>query len=122
MAGESRVAGVLYFKVDGIQHAARGNFSYSLGGYKREAVEGADRIHGYTEKPIVSYIEGDITDRRDLDMKAFDELDGVTVTLEVANGKTILIRNAWNASERKVNASEGSSTVRFESSEEGEET
>ena len=122
MAQPNRVSGVVYFKIDGVQYAAKGNFEYSLGGWKREAVEGADGIHGYAETPIVSHIEGDLTDTSDLDMKKLDEFDGVTVTLELANGKTVLLRNAWNASERTVNASEAMTKVRFESAEEGEET
>ena len=121
MPNPNRIAGSLYFKVDGVQHAARGNFEYSLGGFSRETVEGVDSIHGYSEKPIPSYIEGDITNDGDLDVDALNELDGVTVTLELANSKTVMIRNAWNASDRKVSASDAMLKVRFESAEKGEE-
>ena len=36
-----------------------------------------------------SLIEGEITDRSDLDLEKLLNLDGVTVTLELANGKVI---------------------------------
>ena len=118
----NRVAGRLYLRVDGKQLRARGNFEYSLGGWEMtENVEGVDGIHGGKEKPIPAYIKGEITDRSDLDMKKLQDLKNVTVTLELANEKTILIRDAWNAAEKKNNANEASTEVDFRSTKEGEE-
>lgn len=117
-----RIAGRLYFKVDGVQYSALGSFEYSLGGWKRTNKPGADGIHGYTEEPIPAYVQGDITDRKNLSLAVLAGLENVTVTLELANQKTVVIPGAWNASDHMVNASEGMTRVRFESDEEGVES
>lgn len=110
----NRRAGTLFFKVDGTQHDAKGSFTYNLGAPKRDAIVGADAIHGYKEVPQVPFIEGEITDRSDLDLSALLNLDGVTVTLELANGKVILLRDAWYAGEGNVETEESNIQVRFE--------
>ena len=115
MANENRRAGTLYFKVNGVQYDARGSFSYSLGLPKRVAQHGSDmRVVGYKNEPQTPYVEGEIYDSRDLDLAAFHALDNETVTLDLANGKGFLLRNAWNASEGMVQTGEGNSPIRFE--------
>jgi hypothetical protein len=114
MPSPNRRAGTIFFKVDGQQYDAKGNFSYNLGSEKREAIVGSDAVHGYKATPQAPYIEGEITDRAGLDLKALQALDDVTVTLDLANGKTIVLRNAWFAAEGKVQTEEGNAEVRFE--------
>lgn len=121
MAGNNRRAGTIFLKIDGVQQEAKGDFSYDIGSPKREAIVGADTVHGYKETPKVAFIEGAITDRRDLNLKTLQVLDGVTVTLELANGKTIVLSNAWYAGEGQVKTSEGEIPVRFEAAK-GEES
>lgn len=41
-------------------------------------------------------------------------MDNATVTLELANGKMIVLRNAWFASEGTVQTEEGTIALRFE--------
>ncbi|MGD9638384.1 MAG: phage tail tube protein [Alphaproteobacteria bacterium] len=107
-------AGTIYLKVDGTLRDAKGDFTYNLGKSKREAIIGADGVHGYKETPQVPFIEGAITDDSDLDLANFVTQDDVTVTLELANGKTIVLSDAWYASEGDVTTSEGEIKVRFE--------
>ena len=114
MAG--RVGGIIGLNIGGEVYQAKGDFSYNLGRPKREAVLGVDGLHGYKEIPQVAYIEGEITDRRDLDLNALVTLTGATVTLELANSKVISLGGAYFASEGTGNTGEGSITVRFEGS------
>lgn len=114
MPNPNRRAGTIFFKVDSTQHDAKGSFTYNLGAPKREGMVGADKIHGYKETPQIPYIEGEITDRSDLDVAAMLELDGVTVTLELSNGKVILLRDAWFAAEGNIGTEEANIQVRFE--------
>ena len=115
MAGNNRRAGRIFLKIDGGMQDAKGSFSYNLGTPKREAIVGADRVHGYKETPQVAYIEGAITDRGDLNLEALAGQDGVTVTLELTNGKTIVLAEAWFAGEGTVTTEEGEIAVRWES-------
>lgn len=109
-----RRAGTVYFKVDGQIYDAKGNFTYNLGVNKREAIIGADVIHGYKERIKVPFIEGEITDRGNLDVATFQKITDVTVTLELANGKTIVLRSAWFAAEGDVKTEDANIQVRFE--------
>ncbi|MBU1229556.1 MAG: phage tail tube protein [Proteobacteria bacterium] len=120
MAGNKR-AGTLYLKIDGVQREAKGEFTYDIGGEKREAIVGADTVHGYKTAPRVPFIEGAITDSKELNLKTLQGLDGVTVTLELANGKTIVLSNAWFAGEGTVKTGEAEIPVRFEAAK-GEES
>lgn len=111
---DQRRAGLLQLQVNGEIQDAKGDFSYNLGKPKREAVIGADGVHGYMEKPQVCYIEGAITDRQTLDVAALANGRDLTVTLAMANGKTVVLRNAWYAGDGTVTTAEGEIAVRWE--------
>ena len=110
----ARVSGTLFVKIDGVQRDAQGSWTYNLGQPKREVVIGADRVHGYMEKPQVAFIEGEITDQSDLDLVALQNLTDSTITLEVANGKIIIVRNAYYAADGNVGGENANIQVRFE--------
>jgi predicted heme/steroid binding protein len=111
----SRRAGIIQIAANGVVYDAKGSFSYNLGRPMREAVVGSDTVHGFKETPQVAFIEGEFTDRSDLDLDALVKLENATVTLELANGKTIALTEAWYAGEGTGNTEEGNIGVRFES-------
>lgn len=115
MAGGNRRAGIIYLRIDGTLQEAKGEFTYDLGAPQRNAIVGADGIHGYSETSKQAYIEGAITDSSGLDLARLVELDDVDVTLELNNGKTILLPAAWYAGSGQVTTSEAQIPVRFES-------
>lgn len=121
MANPNRRAGIIFVKVDGALLDAKGNFTYGLGSPMREAIVGSSGITGYKETPQVSFIEGEITDRKGLDFAALIEVDGVTVTLELSNEKTIVLNNAWFAGEGSGQTEEANIAVRFESASPADE-
>lgn len=111
---DQRVGGIIYLKVDGELYSAKGNFTYNLGRARAEAVIGAEAVHGYKETPQVPFIEGEVTHRGDVDLDALVSIRDATVTLELANGSVIVLRNAWFAAEGTGNTEEGNVGVRFE--------
>lgn len=111
---KQRRAGILSLKIDAKIFDAKGNFSFNPGVEKREAIVGADRIHGFKTMPQVPFIEGEITDSADLDLNALLNLDGSTATLELANGKVFVLRSAWYAGEGTVQTEEGNIQFRLE--------
>ncbi|WP_294559147.1 phage tail tube protein [uncultured Mailhella sp.] len=121
MAIGNRRAGRISFKVDGTLYEAKGSFSYNLGLDVREAIIGADGVHGYKETPQVSYIEGAVTDREDLDLEALVGADECTVTLELNNGKIITLSRAWFAGDGTASTEEAEIPVRFESKSRAQE-
>ena len=114
MAGKNRIGGIIALKVNGDMYFAKGNFTYNLGKPKKEGVVGSDRVHGYKEVPQVPFIEGEITDRNELNLEDLITLDDATATLELANGKVIMLREAWYAGEGTGNTEEGNIALRLE--------
>ncbi|EGJ50252.1 phage tail tube protein [Desulfocurvibacter africanus] len=107
-------AGKLYLKIDGKLYDVKGSFTYNTGQPKREAIVGADGVHGYKETQQVPFIEGEITDRASLDLENLVTIDGATVTLELRNGKVFVLREAWFAGDGSVTTEEAAIAVRFE--------
>ena len=118
--GNSRLAGVAFIKVDGRQLLLRDAAKYSIDPMERETIVGMDKVHGFSEKPRAGFIESTITDTGDLSLSDFQKMTDVTVTLELANGKTIILHNAWTTAAREVEAKEATFTVRWETAN-GEE-
>jgi hypothetical protein len=105
---------MIELKVGGQVMLAKGDFDYSLGRAKREPIMGVDRLHGFKKTPQVPYIEGKITDDDSLDLKSLLDFEDGTVTLKLANGKLIVLSQAYYAGDGKANTGEGEIEVRFE--------
>lgn len=110
----NRRSGLLEVKVDGVIYDVKGNWTYNLGAPKRDAIVGQDRVHGYKELPQVPFIEGEITDASNLDVAKLLLTDNATITLNIANGKVIELRQAWYAGEGSIGTEEANIQIRFE--------
>lgn len=110
----NRVGGTIALQIQGEVYDAKGNFTFNLGRPKRDAVIGANRVHGFKETQQPAFIEGEITDANELSLTKLVGLDGVTVTLSLSNGKVIILRDAWYAAEGTGNTDEGNFQVKFE--------
>lgn len=108
------IAGILELKINGEIQNAKGNFTYNLGKLKREAIVGADRVHGFKGMPQVPFIEGEITDRADLNVESFLDTEGATITLSLANGKVIVLKEASFTADGDIGTEEANIQVRFE--------
>lgn len=109
-----RIGGIIYLTLNGEQLQAKGEFTYNIGIPKKEMVLGADGVHGFKEMPQVPFIEGAITDNNLLDLAVLQSTRDATITLQLANGKTIAIEEAVYASEGSAKTEEGEIEVRFE--------
>ncbi|MHC4712009.1 MAG: phage tail tube protein [Planctomycetota bacterium] len=109
-----RIGGTLAVKIDGEVQLARGSFEYDLGVDKREAVVGLDRLHGFKHTPKPAYCAGELSDTADCDVKALLEAEDVTVVLDLANGKSVVFRNATQTGDGTVNPEEGTIGVRYD--------
>ena len=121
MAGNNRRGGILYLTVDGELWEAKGDFSYNLGHPKREAIIGSHSVHDYKETVQVPYIEGAITNSKNIDLERLATLEDVTVTLEEPTGKSIVGNRMWFAGEGTPTTGEGEIPIRFECSQPLEE-
>lgn len=135
-------AGLIQLQVGGVIQDAKGAFRYGLGVPQLKAHYGpTGELQGYSSVPTTAFIEGMITDRGTLDVAALMNLGGVvggsmrnvaaavaslggsigrsgrvqlTVTLSLANGKTIALSNAGWAGEGTGSTEEAEIPVRWE--------
>ncbi|MBI3452935.1 MAG: phage tail tube protein [Rhodospirillales bacterium] len=110
----TKIAGVAFFNINGRQFDLRGDMTVSPDDIEREGVAGIDRVHGYIEKPRVPFMEGDFSDGRDVSFAELSRITDATVTIELANGKAYVFRNAWTASARELSVSDGKFKLRIE--------
>lgn len=110
-----RLAGVAYLSVDGQSYMLAGDLSYSVSSISRETLIGQDRVHGYSEKPHAGSISGTLRDAGGLTVADFNAMTNVTVTCELANGKTVIGRNMWTTDAQEVKTAEGTFEVKWES-------
>lgn len=110
----SKVAGTCFFKIDGQQYNLRGNMKVSIGNVKRESVMGLDQYHGIKEIPEASSIECELTHQPEIDLNVLEQLQNVTVTVELINGAVATLRNANQMNHIDLTAEDGKMTVKFE--------
>jgi len=113
MASNS-LAGTAYISVDGVTYQLSADAAYSVSSVKRETLSGMDGIHGFKETPVPGSISATLRDSSSLTVADFNAMDNVTVTLELANGKTIIGRNMWTVDSQEVKAAEGTFDVKWE--------
>lgn len=109
-------AGLNAFKINGEIFDVRGDITYSLGKRQREAVVGADRVHGYREFPTVPFFELEFSDAGNLNEDVLSDIEDATITAELVNGKVIALRNAWSVNPDGFSGGteQGNLSVRFE--------
>ena len=109
------IGGIFNLKINGQLMTAKGDFTYGLGIPKHEAVlSSSGRVAGFKVTPTVPYIEGEITDRGDLDIKQLLMTRDGVITLELIGGKVIVLSGAHSASDGEVSTAEGNVKIRFE--------
>jgi hypothetical protein len=109
------LGGTVYVKVDGEQLSVRGSVTSNIGQtVMREAVIGADQVHGYTETPILPFLQVELTERPEFPLSAINKVSDSTITAELADGRVLMLRNAWHEGEAERNPQAGSiGSVRF---------
>lgn len=118
MAGNNsstnRLAGTASIAVGGVTYLLQGALSYSPCTLERESLVGIDAVHGYSEKPHVGSIKGTLRDNNGLKVADFNAMTSVNITLQLANGKTIVGSNMWCVGVQEVKTEDATFEVNFE--------
>ncbi len=110
----NRKSGLIHLRINNDGYSTKGSFKYGLGIGKKESLLSSDgSVVGYKFQPEAPFIEGEIYDSKGLDLAAITRTDDATITLELANGKIIALRNAWVIS-TEGQTEDGNITIRFE--------
>jgi len=114
MAGNKIIGGIIEVRIDGAPVQAKGDFKYAPSFTKKTSVIGSDGTSGFSTQHSIGYIEGEITDHKDMELSGITEIVDATVTLGLANGKMFILRGAAYTGDGSVSTGEGNIAVRFE--------
>jgi len=106
--------GIIFLSVNGTQYDVKGVATYHIVGRDRKTIVGQDGIHGFSEAPSANTLELALTDIGTLDLKALALIQNATITLQLANGKSLAFREAWGTGDWEGESSEGEIKARFE--------
>jgi hypothetical protein len=110
----NRIGGLLAIIVGGQTYEARGNFQVTGMTVKRTGVAGQDTVHGYIEEPLVPSIKGDWSIGNQLSLDVLEGLTNVTAQVNLANGMTYVLTQAWTTSAFVIDAHDGKVDVTLE--------
>lgn len=112
MAGK-RIAGVVYFKLDGEQLEVTGSFEVPLNTNVRETVMGTNGPVGYKETSRAPYIKGAFAFGDSFPIEKVVEGSDMTATAELANGMTYVLAGAYLVGESNVSNDDGTTELEF---------
>jgi len=110
----SKLGGIFHLRIDTkLYQAGEGAFTFSPGGIKREAKLSSSGVAGFTAKPIVPFVDGELILSKELEISDLQKADNVTVTLDLYSGKTFILREAFFVGEGEA-STDGTLKIRFE--------
>lgn len=110
-----RLAGTVSFTIDGDTWDVVGDCEYSAVSVLRETMGGQSRIEGFSVMPKACYISANLRDRADKAVFSLNQIEGSTITVQLANGKVVTGVQMWQVGEIGVRTQEASFPIRFES-------
>src|ERR1051326_473420 len=98
-----KIGGTAYLKINGTQVPLRGMLLVSPSAFERAMQGGQDYVHGYLENVRVPWIEGDLSTVPELSAETLLAQDDVTVTAELNNGRTYVLKEAATKGAFEIN-------------------
>ena len=109
-----KIGGTAFVKVNGAQYPVRSNLTVSPNAFERTMIAGQDYVHGFTEVPRVPFIELDVSTIPGLSFEQMEQSVNVSVTAELLNGRTYVLKEAAYIRPVDINTREGMGRIRFE--------
>lgn len=108
-----RIAGVCYIKVDGEQLEVKGSIECPLADNVKETQMGANGPAGYSEVAQRPYIKGSFFFLNNFPIEKLSTGVDMTITAELANGKTYVLSQAWKEGEAAISNDDGTVELEF---------
>lgn len=108
-----RRAGLISVDLDGELLDVVGDLTYSLGLPILEELPGADRIHGFSEKPGIPFMEFGVRDGSGVDAAELAAKRSATLQAQLANGKTVILHEAAQAGDASTSTESGEISTRW---------
>jgi hypothetical protein len=111
----SLIGGKFTISCDGVAYYASGVFKYGAGFDKREAVLHSGGVAGFKTSAVAPYISGELIDNDSLSISNIANMTDSTITLDLANGKQIVLRGAYCTNDNGLEVdTDGKITIKFE--------
>lgn len=109
-----RIGGKYFISFDSVVYCGEGTFEYGGGYDKNEEVVCSNGMIFYKSTPVAPYISGTIIDDGSFSMSSIAKIKNSTITLDLANGKQIVLRGAVSANDDGFKGNtDGKFTVKF---------
>jgi hypothetical protein len=105
--------GVAFLKFNGLQYQLRGQLKVQPNMTEAEWIANQDRTITYTEKAVVPYIEGTLSDSGGLSVQQLSRIRGATVLAQLSNGKQYTLQQAGTWGEVADDTEKGEIKVKF---------
>lgn len=109
-----RVAGTVYFKVDGQQLEVSGGVEVPLSNVARESVMGVNGVAGYKETARTPSVKVSAVFRDDFPIDLITEGTDMTITAELPAGQVYTLSDAYLVGEASMKADDGTVDLEFE--------
>lgn len=116
------LAGTATLTINGDAWSVVGEAQWQAAGMVNETLKGQSAVEGFSAMPGQGFIQATLRDRRDAKASALQGASGLTVILELANGKVITAVDAWQTENINVNTQEGTFELHVESDTVTEDT
>jgi hypothetical protein len=113
MAGTA-YAGTCFLRLDGNMIALDGDWKVQPNSKQRTGKAGPSGGLGFIEQNVIPSISGTAADSGSFSIQGLASITNSTVTLELVNGKTYILSQAWWSGESEVDVMEGKIPVKFE--------
>jgi hypothetical protein len=109
------IGGVADVNYNGNVLLFRGEMTWSFQVFAKKGIAGRDgRVHGFTADPMVPYIEGTFTYDGSFTIADLEKITGATVSVELGDGRQLVLREAYVAGEITAEGDEGKMKIKFE--------
>lgn len=112
MAGK-RIAGICFIKMDGEQLEVKGGIECPVTDNVKETQMGSNAPAGYSEMAQRPYVKGSFFFLDNFPIEKLSTANDLTVTAELANGKTYVLSEAWVEGEVPAKNDDGTVDLEF---------
>ncbi len=108
-----KVAGTVYFKIDGQQLVTTGGVEAPLNKYTRETI-----VKGhYKEEDVIPFLKVDAVKTNGVDWQKIADATSMTVTAEFKDGSTYVLTGAYVVGDLNVTGDDGKVSIELNGSE-----
>lgn len=107
------IGGTAFIKINGLQYQLKGELMIQPNATQNEYEANQDLSIVFTQKGVVPFMEMKLSDSDGLSIQQLQEVQGVTITAELINGKVYTLQQAGIWGEVKLDTVKGEITAKF---------